>query len=258
MHLKLRPSLFLLTVLTLGCGAPQDAPEPVASDETACEATFRWLQKDAYANRAGRRSERWPAHTTTEIRVRCEDGFEASAEKTNHGTAVDATTEVGEPLLVEAHRETKAGTREEFEALLAAFGDCDCAPVTEFFGLETLQEGERSERWVEAVADYAGARLACEAPVTPAEVVGHLRADRVDQALAILEVCAWGEGASWEQAFQAAFDEVVDDAARYHVCNNDAVLQAGLWERFQTGEPLPTCEGRETLCRGPRWYYVVR
>lgn len=256
MSLKTWLPCVVVVLFLFGCASPQEAPEP--ETEPSCEATFRWFQKDAYADRAGRTSETWPPHTTTQIQVRCDDGSEFSAEQANHGTEVGAKTEQGEPILVEVHRETKPGTRQELEALLEAYRRCECLPVTEFLGLDLVEDSEFQQRLLEAVADYAEARIRCEASVSRAEIVGHVQARRIDQALAGLDSCSWGSDAGWEEAFQTAFGEVVDDVSEYHVCNNDALLQTGLWGRFQSGEPLPSCEDHdelESICRGPQWYY---
>jgi hypothetical protein len=40
------------------------------------------------------------------------------------------------------------------------------------------------------------------------------------------------------------------------VCNNDAELQAGLWETFRSTKKVVACDATASdVCRGPHWLY---
>ncbi len=47
--------------------------------------------------------------------------------------------------------------------------------------------------------------------------------------------------------------ETLDD---YHVCNNDALLQAKLMEQFVATGEVVACDADDPICHGPAWFYT--
>ncbi len=91
-------------------------------------------------------------------------------------------------------------------------------------------------------------------------VLGALQAGDIDTMLALAPECVWSEGRSWEEGFNEALGVVLEASAElladYHVCNNDAVLQASMWARFvDTGE-VTACDEAAATCSGPLWFYI--
>ena len=56
-------------------------------------------------------------------------------------------------------------------------------------------------------------------------------------------------------------DKALDRAIRpktladYHVCNNDASLQAKLVQSYTSGGQVGSCDGQDPICHSPLWFY---
>lgn len=62
-----------------------------------CEGSYQILQKDAYRETAGRSSELWPPHTTTQLSYACgPDAAPIVTFQANHGTEPGATDANGD------------------------------------------------------------------------------------------------------------------------------------------------------------------
>lgn len=246
-------------------GPPLDsaAPEADAGDTIdaapveQCSVTLRWLQKDAYREGPGRISAFWPPHTTMTLDMECDGEPVASAVMANHGTLPDAVDPEGTPILVEVKQETVQGDRARLTALVEAFEACECG--TTFLSLDAL-DAELVESLVGELSMYLGANLECPGDGGVEAVVAALQAGEIDRVLELAPECRWTEGRSWEEGFDAALEAALSVSAEaladYHVCNNDAVLQASLWGRFvDTGEVV-ACDVASPSCDGPLWYYI--
>lgn len=224
--------------------------------EESCAATLRMLQKDAYKESAGRSSELWPPHTTTVLEIVCNGAPVDDASQANHGTEPTATDAAGDIILVETATFTAAGSRAELTALLDAYRGCDCEDTTAFLSLDSLQ-GQLASDLLEAVGGYLQTNLTC--PGTGLEdLLTALQAGDFETALAVFPTCSWIGGASFEDGLSAALGDLLAQSGEllgdYHVCNNDAAAQKGLFEGFVADGSL-TCPGGD-LCRGPLWFYA--
>jgi hypothetical protein len=223
---------------------------------------FRFLQKDAYRDAPGRTTALWPPHTTTTLEVTCErpgaaPQVVASAYMENHGTlpsAVDMAS--GRPILQETRRVGPvAGTRAELLALVAAYRACECAPGTRFLSLEALRD-TAVQGLVGALIAYVQLHLTCGGGVTVAGLVDALRGGRITDVIAALPACQWNAGSGLSAGFDAAIQSALSATlAQYHVCNNDAFLQAQLVGTFQASRVVRACDNSTDACRGPRWFY---
>ncbi len=257
-------SLLLIASLCLpACGdddggsSTSDASTADAAGTQTCRATFTWWQKDAYLDAAGRGSDFWPPHTTTTLRVDCPaDGTTVtSAEMTNHGTAVSATDMSGSQILQAMRTETVDGPRDELMALATAYQDCECG--TTFLSLDALSDTAVMDL-VNELGTYLNANVTCPKGLGGvSQLIADLSNGDIAAALTLAPMCTFNAG-SWEEGLNtalsaviAATSDVLDD---YHVCNNDALLQATLWDAYvQTGN-VGTCDAASTTCNGPAWY----
>ena len=235
--------------------------------EPSCEATFRWLQKDAYRSSAGRSLPGWPPHTTTVLEVTCpaadgSDEVVARAEMVNHGTGTAARDAEGTPILVEVKRSAPVrAPRAALLALVAEYQRCECDPVTTFLSLDEIKSNDGLlQQILAAVTDYGSANLVCEGPVSTPDVVAAIQRQDFETVLATLPDCRFVSGASWEEGLTEAAGAVVarlgETLAGYHVCNNDALLQVELFSSFSRSGVIRACEKTNTVCRGPRWLYT--
>ncbi|GAB5541591.1 MAG: hypothetical protein SangKO_013510 [Sandaracinaceae bacterium] len=223
----------------------------------ACTAQLRWLQKDAYVSAAGRSRPFWPPHTTMQLVVECGGEVVREAEAANHGTTVDAVDAEGTPILVEVYAEEVSGSRAELTALADAFEGCECG--TTFLSMDELEDGLVQEL-VGELAGYAQEHLICSEDIGGTDaIVSALSMGDVDFVLANIGACTWASGASWEDGLDDALAAVAaatsETLADYHVCNNDALLQAELFARFRDEGVVSACEGSSSLCAGPAWLY---
>lgn len=237
-----------------------DVGADVAGEQ--CSAVLRFLQKDAYRDGPGRTSTLWPPHTTTVLEVSCaRDGGAAQVVATavmeNHGTrpeAVDAAS--GRPILQEVRRVGPvAGTRAELLALVDAYRACECAPGTRFLSLEALQD-TAVQSLVGALVLYVQSHLTCTGAVTATQVVDALRMGRIAEVIAALPSCSWNADSGLGQGFDDAVQRALSATlSQYHVCNNDASLQAQLFGTFQATRAVRACDNSSATCHGPRWFY---
>lgn len=241
--------------------SPDVTPADVATE--SCGVVLRMLQKDAYRDGPGRTSALWPPHTTTVMEVTCTPAggapqMVASAFMENHGTRPDAVdTASGRMILTETRRFGPVpGTRAELLSLADAYRACECAPGTRFLSLEALQD-TAVQSLVGALIGYVDAHLACAGGVTAAQVIDALRNGRIAEVIAALPMCSWSAGSSLASGFDDAITRALSATlAQYHVCNNDAFLQAQLFGVFQAEHVVRACDNTSATCHGPRWFYT--
>ena len=221
-----------------------------------CTATLAWLQKDAYKSEAGRSTSFWPPHTTMTLTVSCGGETVREAVAVNHGTAPDALDAAGTVILERVWSDNLTGSRAELLGLADAFEGCECGNT--FLSLDALDASLVNDLVAE-LAMYLSANLTCPDTIggTPA-LVDALLSQNLDFVLANGASCSWASGASWEEGLNEALGVLAESSratlADYHVCNNDAMLQADLFERFRAGD-VSGCDGGSSLCAGPSWLY---
>jgi hypothetical protein len=150
------------------------------------------------------------------------------------------------------------GTRAELSALADAFEACSCEAETTFLSLDSLSETAASDL-VGELTQYLSANLVCSDGVTTEEVIGYLTNGQIEEAIIGLTYCSWASGATFEDGLDEALEAVIaataDTLADYHVCNNDAVLQAELVTTFVDTGKVTACNPAVAACRGPLWFY---
>jgi hypothetical protein len=91
------------------------------------------------------------------------------------------------------------------------------------------------------------------------QLVGWLQMGQIEKLLAALPGCSWEPGFRLSDGFDAAAQQVLQDAGNglkgYHVCNNDAELQSALFADFENDHTIGTCDPSSPLCSGPQWFY---
>ncbi len=141
-------------------------------------------------------------------------------------------------------------------SLVDAYRACECAPGTRFLSLEALQD-TAVQSLVGALIGYVDAHLACAGGVTAAQVIDALRNGRIAEVIAALPMCSWSAGSSLASGFDDAITRALSTTlAQYHVCNNDAFLQAQLFGVFQAEHVVRACDNTSAACRSPRWFYT--
>jgi hypothetical protein len=233
--------------------AREGAPE-------TCTASFHWLQKDAYKNTGGRTTALWPPHTTTTLDVRCtsadgKETFTASAFKENHGTKPGTLDPNGKPFLVDVKHVEAKGTRDQLTKLLDAYKRCDCEAATEFLSMDMVKEDLTMKKILEAFADYAGQHLSCSGDATTNDVVTLLKNAEYERVLAALPSCTWEKDYGFLEGLTSAAQGVLPDLSKFHVCNNDAKLEAALFARFAADGTTPACDAATDTCKGPAFFY---
>jgi hypothetical protein len=223
----------------------------------ACSATFTWLQKDAYKNTAGRSSELWPPHTTTTFDIVCAGIVVRSTFRENHGTKPGEVDANGDVYLVKVASKKTSGSRAALDVLADTYESCECS--TKFLSLNSLGD-TTIQLVIKELSDYIVAHLTCTGSVDANGLVTMLQAGDIQGVLGVLPNCTWSSGFGWSNGFDTALQKIIATAQEalldYHVCNNDAELQAGLFEDFaNTGQP-GTCNGDSPLCHGPKWFYT--
>jgi len=229
-----------------------------ASSGDACTVQFNVLQKDAYAETAGRSSDLWPPHTTTELTATCtrSDGSQDQLGDfmANHGTEPGETDPNGDVFLQGAGGGSATATREEAEALLDAYTGCECG--TEFLTLDAIDDA-LVESVVAALVPYLEANLDCGGEPPVSDLVTALLSGDIESVAAALPGCTWvGGGGMAEGLDQALIEALGGSLDGFHVCNNDAVLQAELWEQFALDGSVGQCSPGSEVCVGPKWLYV--
>lgn len=230
----------------------------VAGTES-CEATFTWLQKDAYKDTAGRSSDLWPPHTTTTLEVNCNGQLVKSAFRENHGTKPEDKDATGAVFLVPVGSMQATATFGELEALVSAYEACECG--TKFLSMDALGDAA-VQKLVAEIKAYVLAHLTCTGSVDAAGLVQKLENGDIAGVLAVLPDCSWASGFDWSLGFDDALGKIVAAAqetlADYHVCNNDAELQATLFDGFRKSGAVTACDGAGSLCHGPKWFYAPK
>lgn len=261
----LRPCAALalaLTALACSSASPSEAGSGTASAlaeapaaSESCHATLHFLQKDAYANYAGRRSTLLPPHTTTRVVVECAAAGGGAPETVaivdheNHGTAPDKKDDRGRTILDETAHRTVSGTREELGALANALRDCSCDGTG---GTKFLNADARDDGLLAAVAQELSGGTGCvdlvEALLTPGEELG-------DRIAGLAEGCHPPPPNTLASIFARAVDDQVrargDVPSAYHVCNNDAKLQTDLFTTFERTRVVGHCASTADTCKGP-------
>jgi hypothetical protein len=226
-----------------------------ASAQT-CEAVLTFLQKDAYKETAGRTSSLWPPHTTTTFEITCDGEVVSSAFMANHGTEPDAVDANGDLFLEPQGSTNIEGSRADLEELQAAYSACECD--TQFLSMDALTESVVQEL-VGEVTSYVVENLTCTGPISAEDVATMLSEGDIEGVLAALPDCSWANGTDWDtgldQALQAIVAAANETLADYHVCNNDAMLQAELIGVYAADKVVGDCAAMNPLCRGPAWYY---
>jgi hypothetical protein len=230
---------------------------------STCTATFRWLQKDAYKDTAGRTSTLWPPHTTTTLDVTCGAAGStpiASAVMANHGTLPDAKDASGQIILQEMKREDVPFPADAalIADLVAKYQACSCEATTKFLSLDSAKDAAVQDL-VANVVVYLQQHLVCTSAGGTTALTDALQAGDFPTVLADLPSCTWDSGSDLAtglddalSTFLATTQEVLSG---YHVCNNDAQLQAALWAGFSASKTVTACDSDVPTCKGPAWFY---
>ena len=266
--MKLTPLVVLALGLVAACGGSSSSVAGESADIVSgspssgesCTATLRWLQKDAYKNTGGRTTSAWPPHTTTQLDVHCVNAagsttLDSSTFRENHGSKPGQVDANGKSLLDEVKHVDARGTRTQVNALLESYKGCECDPATEFLSMDTVKKDASMQKVLAGFADYAAQHLVCSGTVTAQDVASKLTGGDFEGVLVGLKSCAWAEGFSYEGGLTAAAHGVLIDLSKYHVCNNDAVLEASLFERFASDGTAPKCDSASKACQGPKFFY---
>jgi hypothetical protein len=243
--------------------SPDASPDAAAPSES-CYALFHWLQKDAYKNTGGRTDPAWPPHTTTVLEVHCvddsgNDSIVGTAFRDNHGTDPGTVDANGRSMLDEVKVSDPApGTRDQLMGLLSTYTQCECAPATQFLSMDSVQ-GPLEQQILSTVIGYVQANLECSGAVTTDQLVGMLQSGDFDDAIAALPSCTWANGADWSdgltQAAQTVLASTQSQLSSYHVCNNDAMLEANLFSTYASTGSVVACDNTTPTCQGPAWFY---
>lgn len=229
-----------------------------------CTATFQWLQKDAYKDTAGRTTSLWPPHTTTTLAITCQVGEDGPVEQVgsafhaNHGTEPSAVDANGDVFLVEIRADEIKGSREDLLDLLAKYEACECDAATKFLSLDSLQDAA-VDALLKNVVAYFQTHLSCTSAGGVDALIQALQAGDFDQVLTDLPTCSWDSGSDLASGFDEALSTFLattqEVLAGYHVCNNDAELQANLFLSTAGGKKAVACDANQDLCKGPKWFY---
>lgn len=229
-----------------------------SGNEELCKATFVWLQKDAYKETGGRTTDLWPPHTTTALSIQCDGNVAETAFMANHGSEPGSKDAKGNDFLAETRRLEVTGTRTQLTELLATYRACECEPAA-FLSMNSLDQNVVADLLGEFTALIEGPNVSCPGN-TKDELVTALDTQDFESALLIVPTCTWpgADGTPAEtltealQVVLASTGDVLDD---FHVCNNDAKLQADLVTRFQSGGVIAACPRDTDTCKGPMWFY---
>ncbi len=161
----------------------------------------------------------------------------------NHGTAPDEVDASGQPLLVQTMVYTFSGSKDQMEALQAAYKNAVYDDASNKFLSLANGEGLLEKAFIDGIMDYMdddAAGLVCSGSVSKEELIGLLEAGDFYAFGKALPDCNW-EKSDWENAINAVLhdtiDELGDDIMDYHVCNNDADLQVRLIKNYiETGK----------------------
>jgi hypothetical protein len=239
-------------------GVRSSSSSPVDSDPNGCTATFTWWQKDAYFNSPGRSYPLWPPHTATELQVTCGAEIVDDVSQGNHGTTPGTTDDAGTPMLVDVLQQSVTGSMDDMNALVAAYQSCQCDPTTQFLSLDNVPDATM-QQVMTTVLQYLSQNLYCPGSPSTSDVVNMIQNGDYQDAAAAMPQCAWADGTSFDDGLQQAATQVLGHVgqtlAGYHVCNNDAMLQAGLFQAFAAGNGVVACDSTASVCAGPSFFY---
>jgi hypothetical protein len=261
--LSLLAGHYLLSGCSAASGYNSSTNDLMGSGASDCTATFTWWQKDAYLNSPGRQHPLWPPHTTTQLQVTCGGEVVGTASMTNHGTPYGTTNDAGVPMLTQTDQATVTGTQAQLTSLLSTYQACECDPATTggpgTVFLSAQPPSAVMGQVLAAVAAYASQNLVCPASTPTAQVANMLSSGNFDGAVTAMLQCSWSNGSSFEaglnQAASALSGELSSTLAGYHVCNNDAMLQANLFASFQQNGSVAACDKTASVCSGPAFFY---
>lgn len=227
------------------------------SDAENCSGVFIFWQKDAYKETGGRSTALWPPHTTTSLEITCDDATVGQFVHGNHGSEPGQTDANGRELLDEIARIDLAGSRQRLLALLERYQGCECEPSS-FLSMSSLQD-DLVESLLGAFIDLVEREIDCgDEGAETAELVAALQQQDFERALEIVPSCQWPNGdtaAPLNEALRQVLADTQSSLADYHVCNNDAQLQAALLDRYQRGEEFEACDPSSAICQGPLWFF---
>src|SRR5262249_39259480 len=106
-----------------------------------------------------------------------------------------------------------------------------------------------------AFADYASKHLTCAGDTTVEDLVLMLQNEEFDRALAVIPTCTWAAGYDFKDGFTSAAAGILPDLSKFHVCNNDAQLEATLFSQFAADGTAPACDATSDTCKGPAFFY---
>ncbi len=241
-----------------GDGAGGSSSSSVDSDPNACTATFTWWQKDAYLNSPGRSNPLWPPHTATELEITCGGQTVADVSQGNHGTTPGTTDANGTPMLIDLRQESVTGSRDDMNALAAAYQSCQCDATTQFLSLDNVPD-PTMQQVLTTVLQYLNQNLQCPGSPSTSDVVTMIQGGDYVDAAAAMQQCTWADATSFDDGLQQAAAQVIGQIgqtlAGYHVCNNDAMLQATLFRAYAAGKGVVACDSTTTVCAGPSFFY---
>jgi hypothetical protein len=124
--------------------------------------------------------------------------------------------------------------------------------------MDALQDAA-VQQLVGAVVSYITMNLTCSGAVDAAGLATLLQQGDIAAVIAELPNCTWAAGHDWSTGFDEALTTIIAGAMEtldgYHVCNNDAVLQAALVDNYLTTGEVVACNGDDAVCHGPLWFY---
>lgn len=226
---------------------------------SACTAKISYLQKDAYKDLGGPLTPGWPPHTTTQLTVKCNGAAEQVVAMVNHSDVQPGQKDKnGVAILVEVHSETVTGSAANMKKLIEAYKSCECKADT-FFSLGKLESGPAAEL-------YKTLKGILETDVTctgtgKQDLMAALTAQDAQKATEAWKKCTIPEAkaqSAFEKGLLAAEQAQAIDLSGYHVCNNDAKLQAKLVRDFKSTNRVNACDANSTMCKGPAFFYTPK
>ena len=214
-----------------------------------CSARFTWFQKDAFQDYPKRLLNLWPPHTSTQLQVGCDEAGEdiGIGAQNNHGTGPDKVV-YGIQVLQEMRKiHVRLGETHARE-LFAAYLECKCDG--DYFSMSKLSD--KTEELFKVLAQRTKSQLRC-AGSNQNQLLAGLKLGKFDAAT--MMQCGIDTDHDWQPAFDDAMQHLKKPLDSYHVCNNDAKLQAKLIEGFiQTGK-VTACNGADAVCKAPMLFY---
>lgn len=238
-------SRIIWILLIFGCENP--AVEEVVS-EGPCMIAFNWYQKDSFQDYPKRIAKFWPPHTTTELDIQCEgnNGFKSIHAQTNHGTGPDKIVH-GIQVLQKIKSTRFRSSEADAKKLDQMYRVCECQGA--YFSMEELNK--ESRELFSVLSDRTKERFNCK---DKSMVVADLKSGKISPDL--LLKCGIGTNHDWEAAFGDAMNHLSNPLDSYHVCNNDAQLQAEMIRHFVDQGTVIACNDmKSSACSGPKIFY---